>query len=66
MKAVVYSRVSTEEQTPESQLQVVLDYADRRGYEVVKIFEENISGSIDPLERPVGLPRARPRGHSAL
>ncbi len=53
MKAVVYSRVSTEEQTPESQLQVVLDYARSRGYEIVKIFEENISGSVDPLERPV-------------
>ena len=53
IKAVVYSRVSTEEQNPKAQLEVVLQYAQERGYEVVKIFEEQISGSTDPLERPV-------------
>lgn len=30
-----------------------MDYARRRGYEVVRVFEENISGSVNPLERPV-------------
>ncbi len=53
MKAVIYSRVSTEDQNPRSQLQVIRDYAERKGYEVVKIFEENISGAVDPFERPV-------------
>ncbi len=53
MKAVIYSRVSTEEQNPRSQLEVVLDYARRRGYEEVRVFEENISSSVNPLERPV-------------
>jgi len=53
LKAVIYARVSTEDQTPKSQLQVVLNYAQSRGYEVVEIFEENISGSVDPLERPI-------------
>ncbi|ADT85232.1 recombinase family protein [Thermococcus barophilus] len=53
IKAVVYSRVSTEEQNPKAQLEVVLQYAQERGYGVVKIFEEHISGSTDPLERPV-------------
>ncbi|MHC1627886.1 MAG: recombinase family protein [Candidatus Nezhaarchaeales archaeon] len=53
MKAVIYSRVSTEEQDPKSQLTVVLDYAKERGYEIVRVFEEKISGSVDPLERPV-------------
>lgn len=52
VKAVVYSRVSTEEQNPKSQLQVVLDYCSRRGYEILRIFEENISGSVNPFERP--------------
>ncbi len=53
MKAVIYSRVSTEEQNPRSQLEIVLDYSRKRGYEVVRVFEENISGSINPLKRPV-------------
>jgi len=53
MKAVIYTRVSTDEQNPQSQLQDVVKYASERGYEVVRIFEENISGSVDPFERPV-------------
>jgi len=53
MKAVIYSRVSTEEQDPESQLQDILDYAEDKGYEVIHIFEENISGSVNPLDRPI-------------
>ena len=53
MKAVVYTRVSTEEQNPKGQLEVVLEYARERGYEVVKVFEEEVSGSVDPLERRV-------------
>jgi len=53
MKAVVYSRVSTEEQNPESQLQDIIDYASSRGYTIVKVFEENISGATYPFERPV-------------
>ena len=53
LRAVVYSRVSTEEQNPRSQLETVLDYAASRGYEVVRVFEENVSGAVSPLERPV-------------
>ncbi len=53
MKAVIYSRVSTSEQNPKSQLEEVLRYAAGKGYEVVRVFEENISGSVNPLERPV-------------
>jgi len=52
IRAVVYSRVSTDEQNPKSQLQVVLDYCNRKGYSIVKVFEENISGSVNPFERP--------------
>jgi len=51
--SIVYSRVSTEEQNPKSQLEVVLDYCRRRGYSISRIFEENISGSVNPFERPV-------------
>lgn len=53
MRAVIYTRVSTDEQNPRSQLNDVLDYAYKRGYYIVKVFEENISGSIDPFNRPV-------------
>lgn len=53
MRAVVYSRVSTDEQNPKSQLEVVLEYAKNKKYEIDRAFEENISGSIHPLERPV-------------
>jgi len=53
VRAVIYTRVSTEEQNPRSQLEVVREYCKQRGYEVVKVFEESISGSVDPLERPV-------------
>jgi len=53
LKAVVYSRVSTEKQDPKAQLQAILDYAQKKNYEIVEIFEENISGSVPPMERPV-------------
>ena len=53
MKAVIYSRVSTDEQNPKSQLQIVLDYARKKEYDIIKIYEENISGSVYPLERPI-------------
>jgi len=52
IKAVIYSRVSTDEQNPKSQLQVVLDYCNRKGYSIIKVFEENISGSVNPFDRP--------------
>lgn len=52
MDAVVYLRVSTDEQTPQSQYQVVERYAQEKGYRIVKVFEENVSGKTHPLERP--------------
>ena len=52
VKAVIYTRVSTDEQNPQSQLQVVMDYAKERGYEVIKTFDDYISGSVDPFKRP--------------
>jgi len=53
MRCVIYTRVSTEEQNPKSQLEDVLKYANEHKYKVIKVFEENISGSIDPFKRPV-------------
>ena len=53
MDAVAYVRVSTDEQNPQGQLQVLQQYANERGYNIVKVFEENISGSVPPLKRKV-------------
>ncbi|HEW94188.1 hypothetical protein DRN87_03590 [Candidatus Geothermarchaeota archaeon] len=53
MKAVIYSRVSTDEQNPRSQLQVVREYALSKNYTIMEVFEENISGSVHPLDRPI-------------
>ena len=52
-KVVLYSRVSTEEQDPRSQLTELQDHAAARQWRVLRVFEENISGSVPPLERPV-------------
>ncbi|MDC3351484.1 recombinase family protein [Gammaproteobacteria bacterium] len=45
-KAVIYSRVSTNDQTIENQLQVLREVAEKKGFEVVKeISDEGISGA---------------------
>lgn len=44
MKAVIYLRTSTLEQHPEKQKQECLNFAKNRGYEVIEIFEEKLSG----------------------
>jgi DNA invertase Pin-like site-specific DNA recombinase len=45
-KAVIYSRVSTNEQTIENQLQVLREVAEKKGFEVVReISDEGISGA---------------------
>jgi DNA invertase Pin-like site-specific DNA recombinase len=45
-KAVIYSRVSTNEQTVENQLRVLREVAEKRGLEVVReISDEGISGA---------------------
>ena len=56
MKAVIYARVSTDEQgiSLEAQVKILKQYCDFKGLEVVDVFTEAISGSI-PLElRPEG------------
>ena len=51
-KAVIYSRVSTNEQTVEKQLRVLREVAEKRGLEVVReISDEGISGAKGRDER---------------
>ena len=40
MKAALYARVSTVEQTPDNQIQVLTAWAESRGYQVVKVYQE--------------------------
>jgi len=53
LRAVAYCRVSTDEQDPVGQLQVVRSYAEQKGYGLERVFEERASGTSDPFERPV-------------
>ena len=51
-KAVIYTRVSTNEQTVENQLRVLREVAEKRGLEVVReISDEGISGAKGRNER---------------
>lgn len=52
-KVVVYLRVSTDEQTPESQFEVVKRYAEQKLYVIDRVFrDEGVSGAVPPLKRP--------------
>lgn len=55
MKAVIYARVSSlnERQSTERQVIDLRNYADRNGIEVIKVFEEHISGAKRNEERAV-------------
>mgnify|MGYP000147269505 CR=1 FL=1 len=52
MEVVIYTRVSTEEQNPRSQLTEIKRYAEGKGYRIAKVFEDKVSGSVDPFSRP--------------
>ena len=43
MKVCIYSRVSTSEQDTENQIMVLTNWANQRGYEVVKVYKEEES-----------------------
>ena len=53
-KVALYCRVSTstKEQTTENQLRELTSYCDRMGYEVVKVYEDEVSGSKTREKRP--------------
>ena len=55
MRAVIYARVSstTDRQNTDRQVIDLTDYAARNGYEVVKVFEEHVSGAAKNAERPI-------------
>lgn len=55
---VIYCRVSTEEQGKshlglEAQLEACKRLAEYEGLEVVGVYEESISGKVDPMARPI-------------
>jgi len=43
MKAVIYSRVSTTEQTVDNQVQVLKSWTQQRGFELLEVYQENES-----------------------
>jgi len=43
VKTVIYARVSTGEQDAENQIMVLTTWADQRGYEVVRVYQEDES-----------------------
>ena len=55
MKAIIYARVSStsDRQNTERQITDLCKYAEYKGMEVVKIFEEKVSGAKKNNERPV-------------
>lgn len=55
MKAVIYARVSstTDQQSTDRQVIDLTDFATKNNYEVVKMFEEHISGAAKNTDRPV-------------
>jgi DNA invertase Pin-like site-specific DNA recombinase len=53
MKVVIFSRVSTSVQDFKRQTEELLDYSQRMNLEVVKIFEEKISGGKKNEDRPI-------------
>ena len=46
MKVAIYTRVSTEEQTTDNQVPVLMQMAENRGWEVYQVYQENESGWI--------------------
>ena len=53
VKVIIFSRVSTLAQDYQRQTDELLEYADKMGYSVEKVFEEKISGAKNNEERKV-------------
>ena len=55
MKSVIYARVSSlsDRQNTKRQVSDLTEYASRNGLEVVRVFEEHVSGAKKNQERPV-------------
>lgn len=52
---VVYERVSSKEQSVESQHKAIVEYCQSKNYNILKIFAENISGIIEEREELINL-----------
>ena len=57
IKVAILVRVSTEKQETDRQITELQDYADSKGYEVVEVLKETVSGRADEADR-LGLIRA--------
>ncbi|MBI2119949.1 MAG: recombinase family protein [Elusimicrobia bacterium] len=44
MKAAIYARVSTDKQEIETQLNPLLDFCKKRGFEIYKVYKDTASG----------------------
>ena len=55
IRAVIYSRVSTEgnRQDTERQTNELIEYANKMGYELVEVYEEKVSGYKKNEDRPI-------------
>jgi DNA invertase Pin-like site-specific DNA recombinase len=55
IKAVIYSRVSSEgnRQDTERQTKELIEYANKMGYELVEVYEEKVSGYKKNEDRPI-------------
>jgi site-specific DNA recombinase len=51
MKAVIYARVSTDDQDTERQVYELMEFAKKEGYDDVRFFGENITGKKDAKTR---------------
>jgi len=52
VKAAIYLRTSTEEQHPEKQKEECIEFALNRGYEIVKVYSEQLSAFKREINRP--------------
>jgi len=51
MRCVIYSRVSTEEQTTDNQLRQLREYADRQSWNIIEEIQDIASGGKSAEER---------------
>lgn len=52
MKAAIYARTSTTDQCPENQVDELVSWAGRLGYEVVAVYTDQLSGNTHADGRP--------------
>lgn len=45
MRVAIYTRVSTSKQDTEAQIEILKEYAQKRGWEIVAIYQEKVSGA---------------------